>query len=195
MGRRADHSRSDLSEMILSAAEDITSKFGDTGLTVRRIASQIGYSVGTIYNLFEDLDEVIIHVNARTLDALYESCVRVGVHQTPEDGLRAYAKAYVRFTEKHERRWALLLGHRSPPLPELPEWYQQKVRRLLSLIEEALTSLFRGDQGNERLRAARVLWASIHGISSLARTRAIAGKPSELADDLIVTYLRGLRER
>ena len=180
--------------MILSAAEGIISEFGGTGLTARRIAERIGYSPGTLYNMFEDLDDLIVHVNARTLDALYGVCVRIPMHETPEETLRAYAKAYVRFTEKHQRRWAVLLSNRSPPLPDLPEWYQVKVSRLLSLVEGALASLFRDDQKSEQQRAARVLWASIHGISSLASIKAVAGKSSDLTNDLITTYVVGLRK-
>jgi AcrR family transcriptional regulator len=194
MGRRSDHSREDLREMILSAAEGIISEFGGTGLTARRIAHQIGYSLGTLYNLFENMDDLIIHVNARTLDALYGVCVRVPRRETPEDTLRAYAKAYVRFTEKHQRQWAMLLSDRSPPLPNLPEWYQLKVSRLLALVGDALAPLFRDDQQSERLRAARVLWGSIHGISSLASIRALTGKSSDLTNDLITTYVLGLRK-
>jgi AcrR family transcriptional regulator len=193
MGRRTDHSREDLREMILSTAEAIIGELGAPGLTARRVADRIGYSAGTLYNLFKDLDELIVHINARTLDALYGVCVRIPTRSTPEETLQAYARAYLRFTEKYERRWAMLLSNRSPPLPELPEWYQLKVSRLLSLVEAALGPLFRDDQGSEQKRAARVLWASIHGISSLAGIRGVAGKSTLLTNDLITNYVSGLR--
>ena len=179
--------------MILSAAEAIIGEAGGAALTARSIAGRIGYSPGTLYNLFEDLEDVVVHVNARTLDALYEVCVRVAKQESPEATLRAYAKAYIRFTARHERRWALLLSDRSPLLRSLPAWYQQKVDRLLAFIEAAIAPLFRSDQTRERRRAAQILWASLHGISALARIEAVGGKPSDLTDDLIATYLLGLR--
>ena len=195
MGRRTDHSRTDLREMILSAAEQIIDELGGSDLTARRIADRIGYSPGTLYNVFADLDDLIVHVNARTLDALHKACLRIAPRATPEETLRAYAKTYVRFTEKRRRRWAMLLGDRSPHLPGLPDWYQAKVNRLLALVEDGLSPLFDDAEKPLRQRAARVLWASIHGISSLAHTAAVAGKLSDLTDNLIATYVHGLRNR
>ena len=193
MGRRTDHSREDLKELILSAAEAIIEELGAQGLTARRIADRIGYSPGTLYNLFEDLDDLIVHVNARTLDALYTACTRIRTGNSPEETLLAYAKAYIRFTEKHWRQWALLMSDRSPTVSELPEWYQLKASRLLSLVEATLGPLFPDDQGSERTRAALVLWASLHGISSLGGVRAVAGKSAILANDLILNYVSGVR--
>src|SRR5262249_20402081 len=173
MARRTDHSREDLKEMILAAAESIIGTMGLQGLTARRIGDRIGYSPGTLYNLFADLEDIIVHVNARTLDALYSVCIRIPTGDSPEETLLAYAQAYIRFTERHERRWALLMSDRSPPVSDLPEWYQLKASRLLSLVEAALAPLFSDDQGSERARAAIVLWGSLQGISSLAGVRAV----------------------
>ena len=195
MGRRTDHSRDELKELILSAAEEIVAESGSAELTARSIAERIGYSVGTLYNFFEDLGDLVVHVNSRTLDALYKTCVRSARHGGPQEDLRAYARAYIRFTEKHERLWMMLLDRTSPRASELPEWYQSKVQRLLSLIEQTLVPLFHEDRQNERRRAARVLWASLDGISSRANARAIAAEASELADDLITTYVAGLASR
>jgi len=193
MGRRTDHSREDLREMILSAGEAIVRGAGIQGLTARSVAGRIGYSPGTLYNFFEDLDDLIVHINARTLDALYDACTRVPTALNPEETLSAYARAYIQFTEKHARRWALLMSERSPPLSELPEWYQLKVSRLLSLVEAALGPLFAEPQSADRARAAVVLWASLHGISSLRGVRAVEGKSVALVDDLISNYVTGLR--
>ena len=195
MGRRTDHSREELREVILSAAEMIVTQTGENGLSARAIAKRIGYSVGTLYNLFDDLDDLIVHVNARTLDALYKACARPGGQDSPGETLRAYARAYLRFTERHANRWALLLGRNSPRAGDLPEWYQSKVQRLLLLVENALAPCFDDRQHDRRQRAALVLWTSLEGIASLAHAKAIGADPLQLADELIVTFLRGLEPR
>ena len=71
MARRSDHSREELYEMALAAARDIVVADGLSGLTVRRVATAIGYSPGTLYNVFDDFYELVIHLNSRTLDAFY----------------------------------------------------------------------------------------------------------------------------
>ena len=53
MGRRSDHSRDELLGLALDVAEKVVAQEGIGALTARRISKEIGYSVGTIYNLFE----------------------------------------------------------------------------------------------------------------------------------------------
>ena len=70
MGRRSTHTPQQLRELILDAAQDIIEAQGLAGLSAREIARRIEYSPGTIYNMFENLDDVVLHVEARVLDAL-----------------------------------------------------------------------------------------------------------------------------
>jgi AcrR family transcriptional regulator len=191
VGRRSDHTREELRERILSAGEEIVARSGVEGLTARRLAEQIGYSVGTLYNFFEDIDDLVVHLNARTLDHMYAACARVTKRLGPEDALRAYARAYLRFTKEHDRSWAMLLDGSSHHHSELPDWYNTKVGRLLGLVEEVLAPLILGEK--DRKRSARVLWASLHGIVSLAGAGAVSESPLELVNDLITHYVASLR--
>ena len=55
---------------ILTVAEEIVSQDGLSALQARRVASEAGCSVGSIYNAFGDLDELILAVNEATLDLM-----------------------------------------------------------------------------------------------------------------------------
>ena len=70
MGRRSTHTPQQLRELILDAAQEIIDVHGLAGLSAREIARRIGYSPGTIYNMFDNLDDVVRNVEARVLDAL-----------------------------------------------------------------------------------------------------------------------------
>ena len=74
MARRADHTREELHRMALDAAREIVDAEGLRGIKARKIMDKIGYTVGTLYQLFDDLDDLIVHMNTETLDALYEDC-------------------------------------------------------------------------------------------------------------------------
>jgi AcrR family transcriptional regulator len=71
MGRRNDHTRKDIKEMAVKAGLDIIEENGFSGLSTRKVASKIGYSVGTLYNVFENFDDLVFHINALTLKDLY----------------------------------------------------------------------------------------------------------------------------
>ena len=63
-------------------------------------------------------------------------------------------------------------------------------------VEEALAPLFPPGREADRQRAARVLWAGVHGITSLSTADKLSVVTTEsanrLIDDLVVTYLAGL---
>ena len=202
MARRSDHTRDELKDMALSAAGEIAETEGWRGLTARKVAGRIGYSVGTLYNVFEDLDDLIVTVNGATLDSLYKHlrAARVkGSTDSPETALGVLATAYVQFIDRYPHLWDILFEHRLPPDRALPSWYDGKLVRLLGLLEEALAPLFDESERAERIRAARVLWCSMHGISSLARSGKLGIITGEtvtaMSDQLIASYTAGLRVR
>lgn len=197
MGRRSDHSREELHDLALTAARTVAEREGLRGVTARRVAREIGYTVGTLYNLFDDLDDLIVHLNGRTLDALYQACAAGPLDSEPEIAVQALAERYIRFTREHPKLWNLLFEHHLPEGRELPDWYHEKIRRLFGLVELALAPLFPPGEETERHKSARVLWSSLHGICSLetAGKLAVSVSVDALAEALISNYLAGLQVR
>ena len=62
--------KEEMSEKVLAIAETLLNEGGMDNLKARTIAEQAGISVGSVYNLFADLDEVHRAVNMRLLDRL-----------------------------------------------------------------------------------------------------------------------------
>jgi AcrR family transcriptional regulator len=199
MGRRSSHTPQQIRALILDAAQEIIEAQGLAGLSAREIARRIGYSPGTIYNLFANLDDVVLNVEARVLDGLDKrlSDVPDGSDGAgADDRLIRIAQAYLAFTQEKPRLWNLLFEHHMPRGAELPAWYQQKLEGLTVQIERALAPHFPPGSEDERQRAARVLWAGVHGITSLSTADKLSVVTMETAarliDDLIATYLAGL---
>jgi AcrR family transcriptional regulator len=194
MARRSDHTREELYELALDAAERIIETEGLKSLAVRRVASEIGYTHGTLYNVFADLDDLIVHLNGRTLDALYEALKDIPVAGEPEAALMRLSEGYIVFSRRHRNLWSLLFEHHVPDGRELPEWHGEKILHLLSLAETALAPLFPEGKEKERVHSARVLWSALHGICSLEGSRKLAKHESveALTRSLILFYVEGL---
>jgi AcrR family transcriptional regulator len=198
MGRRSIHTPEQLRQLILDAAAAIIEANGLAGLSAREIARRIGYSPGTIYNMFENLDDVVLNVEGRVLDALDERLaaeLAKGGDQTTL--VMRLAQAYLSFTHERPKLWNLLFEHYMPGGTDTPPWYQEKLERLMSRVETAVAPIYPPEAVLERQRAARVLWASVHGITSLSTANKLANVTTEaaalLVSDLINNYLAGVK--
>ena len=197
MARRSDHTRDELHDLALDAARKITEKDGLRGLKARQIVRDIGYTIGTLYNLFDDLDDLILQMNCETLDALYEVCSSAPLNKDPEQNLRALASRYLQFTRAHPNLWNAIFEYKLPGDREMPAWYSDRVVRLLLLEEKALAPLFPKGQETQCQHHAQVLWTSLFGMASVeSANRLPEGESAEsLVESLIEIYVTGLRQK
>jgi len=197
MARRSDHSKDEIKEMALVAAERIISEEGFTGLSARKIAKQIGYTVGTLYLVFANQDDLIIHVNARTLDKLYAAlCQASDKCRQPKTCIIAVGRAYVEFATHYPRQWTMIFEHSLPDKKMLPDWFNRKVIAMFDLVEQQLQPLMVNQPKRKLSQTARTLWCGVHGICALAVTNKLeltdAESIQQLTDSLIKYYLAGL---
>jgi AcrR family transcriptional regulator len=199
MGRRSDHSREQIRDMAVQAATRIVTRKGLAGLTARAIAGEIGYTVGTLYLAFENLDDLVLHINARTLDELHARIEQAG--QDPGDPgqrLAAMSRAYIELARQQPRRWNAVFEH-SLVDTAVPAWYQQRIDSLLLPVEQEFRALAPGQPEAEIRLAARTLWAGIHGISLAALTSTtVVRNPDtmwQMAQSLLDNYLAGFLRR
>ncbi len=196
MSRRSDHSREEIREMALAAAEKIVLEQGYTGLSARKVATAIGYTVGTLYLVFDNLDDLILQVNGRTLDRLHAQMVKDQLqYQDARERLLQLGHTYIRFADEDPHRWEMIFEHRFPEGQETPEWFQEKVARMFALVETGLEPLAEHHSPQEIAQAARALWGGVHGICILAITHKldVVGVDSVqgLTQSLMDNYLRG----
>jgi AcrR family transcriptional regulator len=196
MARRSDHSREELREMAITAAEQIVVEQGYEGLSARKVATAIGYTVGTLYLVFENLDDLILNVNARTLDRLHarmkESQAQCG---DAGDCLLQLGQVYIRFADEDPHSWAMVFEHRLTDDQAAPAWYQEKITRMFAMVEDGLAPLAPQRSSEEITQAARAIWGGVHGICILALSNSlgVAGVDSvqKLTRSLISNYLKG----
>jgi AcrR family transcriptional regulator len=196
MGRRSSHTAGELRELILDASTEIINEHGLLGLSAREIARRVRYSPGTIYNVFENLDDLILTIEGRLLDRLSARLAETPSDVCPKARLRALARVYLTFTHENPKLWNLLFEHHLPPSRTIPAWYQQKLEGLMLCVEQALRPLMPQAKPAAVQRAARVLWAGVHGITSLSTADKLSTITNEAAgsliDELVVTFTAGL---
>ncbi len=184
MTKKTEMRRQQIFENALATAGKIAKEEGLAGLTVRRIAKEIGCSVGTIYNVFDNLDTLILHLNANTFDALYEEMIKVDTKGEPRTVVGNLTNTYIDFVRNNAKLWNVIFEHAWPAEYPLPDWYLEKIERLLKLLAYILAPLIPPGRENENYLAAIVLWSGLHGINSLAATGKLGIVTSETATAL-----------
>lgn len=182
--------------MALSAAEAIIRSEGYKGLSARKVASAIGYTAGTLYLVFDSLDDLVLQLNGRTLDELYER-LQVGeaVPGGPLEKLMALAEAYIDYADCETERWSLLFEYVAAGDDVMPDWYEQKLAKMFGRVEEALKGLADRHSELEIQQTARVLWASVHGICTLKirhRMQLAVGQDTNMMTEMLIrNFLKG----
>jgi AcrR family transcriptional regulator len=184
MGRRSDHSRAELEELILQAGEAHLSEAGFAGFSAREVAKRVGYSIGTIYNVFGSYDRLILAINARTLRA-WAAFLHLRLEREPGDRLAALVHGYFDFAAENRNRWMALYDHRMGDESELPDEFVAAFAALIALIQ-AEVAVARADAREEEISAltgSLVAIAHGHCMFVLNGTHALFGEwsPREAA--------------
>ncbi|TNF99148.1 MAG: TetR/AcrR family transcriptional regulator [Gammaproteobacteria bacterium] len=198
MGRRNDHSREEIREMALTAATELLEQEGPVGMSARKIAGRIGYTVGTLYLVFENLDDLIFQVNLRTLKSLRSVLLYVTDSiSDPVTRLKGLADEYLHFAQQNEHCWRMIYEHPHPQSSEIWDEYQATSDSLFHLVEETLIEIGSVDQHQVSLHA-RAVWGGVHGICILA----LSGKLNldsevslkQVTDLLVTRFISGSPE-
>ena len=198
MARRSDHSREELAGLVREAARAIAAIEGWRGVTMRAIATRIGYAPGSIYNAVGDLDAVLLRVNAGTLEDLggwVEDAVRrCGPDAAVIQRALAIADSYMRFVTENARLWASVLERVPAADSPVSDWYAAPRARLIEIVAASIAPLY--PEAKARRRAVVALWAALQGVASLAAGGNLAFAatnldPRDIARSIVLRYLTG----
>ena len=197
MARRSEHSQEQIREMVLNAAEAIVIEKGVNELTVRKIAVEIGYTVGSIYMVFANMQDLIMHIKLRTLEQLALQFKPIE-SATPEQQLQALAGNYLAFAQQHFNRWQIVFEPGLETDIEMPDVYRQKVEEIFSPIEALFQQLKPQASSAETSLAARALWSGVHGVCVLSLKGSLGRAGLENTDAavqlLVDSFIRGWRQ-
>jgi len=179
MARRTEHSEAQIKDMVLQAAQTLVTEEGVGALKVREIAMEIGYTVGCIYKVFDNMADLILQLKAITLDDLAIQLAQIPTTLPPEQHLLALMQTYLTFARQNFHRWQMLSTERLAIDP-LPVWYQEKQAAIFQSSEPFFQQLAVNTTAAQQQQAARILWASVHGLCSLSMTEK--DNPARMAE-------------
>jgi AcrR family transcriptional regulator len=173
--------RAKLREDLILAAERSISAGGLAALKTRELAREIGCANGAVYNLVEDMDELVLLVGSRTLrrlDAALTAAESAGP-PSPTEKLVRIAVAYCDFAAENLELWRALFEHRMTPGKPIPEWAVSEQMDLFRHIFQPLAALLPSRSAAELGVTARSLFSAVHGMVLLGLEQKLIAVPVE----------------
>ena len=191
---RREREREEVRRKILGAAREFFAREGYESVTMRAIAETIEYSPTTIYNHFEDKEDLVEALCNEDFARLLAVLTAEGLSNDPVERIRQLGLAYCRFgiTYPNHYRFMFMTNKLKHDMDaSAPGW------RSFELVRGAVAEAM----AQKRLRPgnadtiAQVLWASIHGAVALLVTYSTDQFPCvPAAPDLVEqTVENGLR--
>jgi AcrR family transcriptional regulator len=184
---KAAERREHLKESLIEAAERVIDSRGLATLRARDLAREVGCALGAIYNVFPDLNALIIAVNSRTLAMLDQALAGGELKAKPTSATSSEQPAvaslvnlalrYLEFAAAHPFRWRALFEHRMPEGQSIPDFHLAEQVRLFTYVEEPLRALRPELKGRDRALLARSLFSAVHGIVSLGLEEKLVPMP------------------
>jgi len=176
---------SEVREKLVGVTLDLMDAGGLEEVKARLVADRSGVSVGTIYNLFGNVDGLVraacSHIFTELNALALREAARIGAEMgaaiaagvltdTPKARTRylllGLSDVYITFIAANASRWnGLLTFNRSHPVPAADGDYQAQQNALIGIIGQCLEQAPFGEEA--RALAARTLWSAVHGIVTM----------------------------
>lgn len=172
---RREREREAMRQAIMEAALMIAAQEGWQAVTVRRVAERIEYSPSALYKYFEDKDAILETLLVQGFAQLLEELRRAAAgERDPEERLLHIATAYWGFVWRNQTLYELMFSLRQGGLHNI-----QEAKATFALVRSALANW--SEARSVTLRnlddAVDILWATLHGLVSLALAHLVYGGP------------------
>jgi AcrR family transcriptional regulator len=191
-GMSTKERRSDLRGQLIRLAEVQIAHSGMASLRARSLAQQAGCAVGAIYNVFADMNALVLAVNGLTfarIGAEVAGAVVGHEHLPPEQRLILLGKAYLNFADHNHHLWRALFDIDLPDDDAVPDWYRRDLKALFGHIAVPVSQIFQELDQPELELMVRALFSSIHGIVILGLQNRISGVPRDRVELMIEKLL------
>lgn len=157
-------------EKILASACDLYLDHGLEGLSMRKLAREVGVTAPALYRHYESKERVLVDVVGEAFKVFASYLYRALEGSTPARRFRLTGQAYLDFALDHPRYYEML--HVSPSVLGLEELPREAAAQacatgqfLVDRVREAMGAgvLKEGDP----TAVARTIWAHAHGMASI----------------------------
>ncbi len=183
MPRRLPHDHDEMRARAVAAARAMVTRGGLPALTARAVAAELGCAVGSLYNLFVDLDDLVLHVAASVVDDLDAALFAEALPDDAGAALTEIALRYVRFAASEGRVWSMVFEHEPSHDRPTPRRHLDRIAALLARVRTIAAPALGADPARVAFDV-EALWAAVHGVAALAQKHKLGFVTETPAEDL-----------
>jgi AcrR family transcriptional regulator len=161
--------KQEIKSLINNAAKRLFVEKGIEHTTIRNIADEIEYSVGTVYVYFKDKNAILYEIHRSFFQILQDELTETLTITEPFERLTAIAKKYVSFALANPEAYDLIFIRNAPLeyLDHTSDWKEGKsiFTTLCEVVSACRDAGYFKDEQVETLSLA--CWAVAHGLCSL----------------------------
>ncbi|MGZ0656573.1 TetR/AcrR family transcriptional regulator [Coraliomargarita sp. W4R72] len=185
MARRKDHTRTELTQLAIDSGREIVRSEGPQALTARKVATAMGYTPGTLYNLFENIDGLAAAINIESMQRFAAQLRDIQPSdKTPRCRIRSIAQAYLDFHSEEPQLWSLLFAI---PLDYTSPAYQEAIHAIFDQVTAAMIPL--SQTPALARQKAKILWSTLHGICLLQQSGKLNVSEADTPEELVAHFL------
>lgn len=192
MAGKVEQRRDALRRKLIDIAETRVAEGGIEAVKARDLAQTAECALGAIYNVFDDLHDIIIAVNGRTFEALGNH-VAGRLEQSGEASstgrLIVMAHAYLDYATAHPNTWRALFDIDMSTDMDVPDWYLEELSRLFGHIAGPVQECFPEMDEDEVNLMTRALFSSVHGMVLLGLENRISAVPQDQLKKMIALLI------
>ncbi len=180
---------------LIDAAQAQIEAGGLGALKARDLAREAGCALGAIYNVFDDLQDLVLEVNGRTFKKLGAAVsASYDGSEPPRARLIQMSNAYLDFAAAHPNLWRALFDVQMPSDGPAPDWYLTSLAGLFANIRAPLSELYPEMDETALGLMTRAMFSAVHGIVLLGLENRISGVPSDHIRTMIAQVLLRIGE-
>lgn len=171
--------KEELKALILQAAKKLFVEQGIEQTTIRKIANEIEYSVGTVYVYYKDKNDILHDLHTQGFKQLGSEMRVLSNVTSPMERLKALGRVYTQFAFENTDMYDLMFNLKAPmdflDSVNKQEWNEGKgtFDVLKTTIKECMD---KGHfKGHELEPLSFAIWGAVHGMASLHISQRIKG--------------------
>lgn len=175
-------------QRILDAALQLFVKLRYDDVTMRAIASAIGYSPGNLYYYFKNKEAVFAALRQEGFTKLHDAQMAARQSNDPRERLLSHARAFVQFALAHPEYYELMFVMTAP----LPSGQKKDASSMASesfnlLVADTQLAVDAGvlPPARSTRRIALLLLSVLHGLVSLVQRGRVSHSSVESASELV----------